>query len=151
MLQLFSDEKLLTQSLDGGVTLTTHRIVYEYKDWRRSYNQSIMLEHITSCENAYKTQVWSLILSGLCFVVGLIEATNNHIEQFGSATLVAIAFAAFFWFTKSNLMIIASPSTKMIINVKGMKRDRVLEFLNNVEQAKHKRLLTLNNRPSNVF
>ena len=150
MLQLFPDEQLLTQSTDGGVTLTTHRIAYEYKEWGRSYNQSIMLEHITSCENAYNTQVWLLILGGLCFVGGLIAATNSNTEAFGMATLIAIVCTAIYWLTRSNLVIIASPSTKMLIKVNGMKRDRVLEFINKVEQAKHKRVLTLNNRPNSV-
>jgi hypothetical protein len=150
MLQLFSDEQLLTQSTDGGVTLTTHRIAYEYKEWGRSYNQSIMLEHITSCENAYNTQVWLLILSGLCFIGGLVAAANSNTETFGMATVIAIIFAAIYWLTKSNLVIIASPSTKMLIKVNGMKRDRVLEFINKVEQAKHKRILTLNNRQNNI-
>ena len=150
MLQLFPDEQLLTQSTDGGVTLTTHRIAYEYKEWGRSYNQSIMLEHITSCENSYNTQVWLLILSGLCFVGGLIAATNSNTEAFGMATIIAIICAVIYWLTRSNLVIIASPSTKMLIKVNGMKRDRVLEFINKVEQAKHKRILSLNNRPNSI-
>jgi hypothetical protein len=146
MLQLFPDEHLLTESTDGGVTLTTHRIAYEYKEWGRSYNQSIMLEHITSCENAYNSQVWLLILSGLCFVIGLIAATNNNIQSFGMTTLIAIICAGLYWITRSNVVIIASPSTKMLIKVNGMERDKVLDFINKVEQAKHRRVLSLNER-----
>lgn len=150
MLQLFPDEQLITQSTDGGVTLTTHRIAYEYKEWGRSYNQSIMLEHITSCENAYNTQVWLLVLGGICFVIALLAATNGNTQGFGGATLIALVFAIIYWQTRSNLIIIASPSTKMVIKVNGMKRDRVLEFINKVEQAKHKRILTLSNKPTSV-
>jgi hypothetical protein len=146
MLQLFPDEHLLTESTDGGVTLTTHRIAYEYKEWGRSYNQSIMLEHITSCENAYNSQVWLLILSGLCFVIGLIAATNNNIQSFGMTTLIAIICAGLYWITRSNVVIIASPSTKMLIKVNSMERDKVLDFINKVEQAKHRRVLSLNER-----
>jgi hypothetical protein len=146
MLQLFPDEQLLTQSTDGGVTLTTHRIAYEYKEWGRSYNQSIMLEHITSCENAYNTHVFLLILGGLFFVGGLIAAINSNTEGFGITTLMAVICGTLYWLSRSNLVIIASPSTKMLIKVNGMKRDRVLEFINKVEQAKHKRVLTLNNK-----
>jgi len=151
MLQLFPDEQLLTESTDGGVTLTTHRIAYEHKEWGRSYNQSIMLEHITSCENSYNTRVWLLIFGGVCFFGGLVAALNNNTEALGMGTLIAIVFGVLYWSSRSNLVIIASPSTKMFINVNGMKRDRVLEFINKVEQAKHKRILALNNRPNNII
>jgi len=150
MLQLFPDEQLLTQSTNGGVTLTTHRIAYEHKEWGRSYNQSIMLEHITSCENVYNAQVWLLIIGGLCFISGLFAAANNNTRPFGMMTLIAIICAGIYWLTKSNLIIIASPSTKMLIRVNGMKHDRVLEFINKIEQAKHKRMLVLNNRPNSI-
>jgi hypothetical protein len=147
MLNLFPDEQIVTQSSDGAVTLTTHRICYEYKDWGRSYNQNIMLEHITSCENYYNTQVWLLVLSGICFVGGLAGANSNTGALTGGV-LAALIFGLLYWLTRKNLIIIASPSTKMLIKVTGMKRDQVLNFINNVEQTKHKRILALNNRPN---
>ncbi|MBS1510275.1 MAG: hypothetical protein JST86_05500 [Bacteroidetes bacterium] len=148
MLQLFPDEQLLTQSTDGGVTLTTHRIACEYREWGRSYNQSIMLEHITSCENAYNSYVSLLILGGVCLVGGLIAAANNGTNAFGIASLLALTLFLVYWLTRSNVVIIASPSTRMRIKVDRMKRERVLEFINRVEQAKHRRILSLSNKPN---
>jgi hypothetical protein len=150
MLQLFPDEQIVLQSSEGSVTLTTHRICYEYKDWGRSYNQNIMLEHITSCENYESSQILFLILGGLCLVGGLIAASNNNAGAFGTATLIALAFGLFYWLTRRNFVVIASPSTKMQIKVLGMKRERVLDFINKVEQAKHKRVQSLNNRPNAI-
>lgn len=51
MITLFPDEKIILKSDNNQVILTSHRICYEYKEWSRAYNQSIMLEYITSCEN----------------------------------------------------------------------------------------------------
>jgi hypothetical protein len=149
MLTLFPDEQIVTQSSEGSVTLTTHRICYEYKDWGRSYNQNIMLEHITSCENHFNTQVWLLLLGGLCLVGGLIAGTNNNnTAALSGGVLAALVCGLLYWLTRRNVVIIASPSTRMLIKVTGMKREQVLKFINNVEQAKHKRILTLNNRPN---
>jgi hypothetical protein len=148
MLTLFPDEQIVTQSSEGAVTLTKHRICYEYKDWGRSYNQNIMLEHITSCENYYSTQVWLLILGGLCLVGGLIAGANNNTAALSGGTLAALVCGLLYWLTRRNLVIIASPSTKMLIKVTGMKREQILNFINNVEQTKHKRILALNNRPN---
>lgn len=55
MIKLFEGEKIVLQSEHRLVelTLTSHRICYEYSVWGNSYNQNIALEHITSCENKY--------------------------------------------------------------------------------------------------
>ena len=146
MLTLFPDEQLITQSNDNAVTLTTHRICYEYKEWGRSYNQNIMLEHITSSENKYNTQIWLLIISILSFIGSLVCASGGNTEGFRVALFITLCCLALYWITRSNVIIIASPSTKMMIKATGMKREQVLEFINKVEQAKHKRLLNLNIR-----
>jgi len=146
MIQLFPDEQLLTQSSGGEVTLTTHRITYEYVEWGRSYNQSIMLEHITSCENKYNTQVWLIMLGALSLVTGLILSSDANRDAFTVSIFVALACSVIYWLTRSNLIIIASPSTRMYIKVNGMNRDTVLGFINKVEQAKHRRVMQLNNR-----
>lgn len=146
MLTLFPDEQILIQSSEGSVTLTTHRICYQYKDWVQSYNQSIMLENITSCENYYNSQVWMLIAAGLCVVGGLTAAASNDMSLLSAALVIALALALLYWVTSRNFIIISSPSTQMVIKVTGMKKDQVLKFINNVEQARHKRILALGNR-----
>ncbi len=150
MLPLFNDEQVVTQSNEGRVILTTHRICLENKEWGNSYNQNIMLEHVTSCENRYKSQVWLLILAGLCVVWGLLNASHRGGSEFGMTVLVGLVLAGVYWITRKNSVIISSPSTKMYINVTGMGRDRVLDFINKVEQTKHKRIASLNNRASLV-
>ena len=145
MLTLFPDEKIVTQSSEGEVTLTTHRICYEYKEWGRSYNQSIILEHITSCENNNTTQVWMLIIGVLAFLGGIFAA-GKDMDVFWALALIALVFGLLYWFTRRNVVIISSPSTKMLIKVLQMKKEDVLSFINKVEQTKHKRVLALNSR-----
>lgn len=147
MLSLFPDEKIVTQSSEGEVTLTTHRICYEYKEWGRSYNQSIMLEHITSCENNNSTQIWILILGVLFIFGGIFSGDNDVIMPF---VALAVVCGLLYWFTRRNLVIVSSPSTKMQIKVVGMERTKVLDFINKIEQTKHQRISSLNNRPNIV-
>lgn len=142
MLSLFPDEHLVTQSSDQSVTLTMHRICYESREWGKSYNQNIMLEHITSCENYFRNQYMLLVIAAL-FVIAIL---SNDATIKAPAVVAALLLAFFYWRSRSNMIIVSSPSTKIRINVTGMSRAKVLDFINKIEQTKHKRVLSLNNR-----
>jgi len=146
MIKLFPDEKIIINSDSDKVILTTHRICYEYKEWGRSYNQSIMLEHITSCENHNIKRNWLLIIAGLLLIFGLFGASQGSIQVLGLFGLIAIGVFGLYWITRQNSIIIGSPSTKMLINVTRMRRESVLSFINDIEQAKHKRVLTMSTK-----
>ena len=140
MLSLFPDEKILTRSNDDIIVLTTHRICYESKQFNRAYNQSIMLEHITSCENSNTNQNWLLVVAAILVVLSISEY-NNHNPQAGNMGIFgAVLCGIVYYFSRRNLIVIASPSTKMRIPATGMSREQVLAFINRVEQAKYKRL-----------
>ena len=109
MLTLFPEEQIVSQSSNNEVTLTTHRICSEYKEWGRSYNQSIMLEHITSCENINSTQVWLLFLGGLSLLGALLSGDSDILALLIS---IAVVCGLIYWLTRKNLIIISSPSTK---------------------------------------
>lgn len=146
MLSLFPEEEIVTQSAEGSVTLTTHRLCYEYKDWGRSYNQNIMLEHITSCENYYSTQVWMLVLAIISLLISIVAGFQQEGPTFSGAMIIALILGLLYMITKRNFVIIASPSTKMMINMTGMKREKVLKFINKVEHTKNKRIISVNGR-----
>src|SRR5258708_1905356 len=94
MQPLFSDEQIITKSDSDIVVLTSHRIFKEEKDFGASYNQSIMLEHITSCENKYVTQMWLLILGILLTLVTIFCAGNEENQRY----LIPAAFFALLCF-----------------------------------------------------
>lgn len=110
-----------------------------------------MLEHITSCENFYSSQIWLLALGGLFIVLGLITGAtsstyDNHSQAISLYILLALICGTLYWSSRRSYITIASPSTKMKINVAKMKKQQVLDFINKVELAKHKRISGLNNR-----
>jgi hypothetical protein len=147
MLALFSDEQIVTQSTDNTTTLTTHRLCYEHREWGRSYNQSIMLEHITSCENYASSQVIFIVISVACLFFGFLAGAGGNPSALIVMTVIALVVGAMYFITKASYITIASPSTKMKIKVNGMKSEQVMDFINKVEQTKHRRLLSLNGRP----
>ena len=136
MLSLFEGEKIVTQSNDESVTLTTHRILYNNYSWGNSYNQNIGLEHITSCENRHISYVLLLVLA-----VGSIVAGFSN-GEFVGAILASITFLLIFKFTKRNILIISSPSTKISIVAK-MNKEKVLEFIDLIEETKFRRINNL--------
>lgn len=146
MLTLFPDEKVVSQSSDKSVILTSHRLCYEYREWGRSYNQNIMLEHITSCENFSKKQYTLLLIGAFLCIIGVAQALDNNMVLAAPAIAAGLIFIFFYWRTQSSMITIASPSTRMNINVTGMRRESVLNFINTIEQTKHQRLMSLNNR-----
>jgi uncharacterized membrane protein YtjA (UPF0391 family) len=138
MLTLFPDEQKLMEFTDGSVTLTTHRIYLEQPEGQGSYTQSIMLDHISSCENHYHAATWLLVVSALLAGIGFIGLASNSSEQSNMAFPIALLCLVVYMITRKSVVIIGSPSTKMIIKTAGMKRADVRAFINKVEQAKYK-------------
>jgi len=134
-MKLFPDEKIIVEANDNIVVLTTHRICYEQKEWGKSQNLNIMLEHITSCENRYTSNIYFLILGVLGLAAGYIQPLLIGIGAL---------FIILYFLSRKNVVYISSPSSTMRINVQGMKREAILAFIDNIEQTKHQRVLALN-------
>jgi len=134
MLTFFSDEHVITNSDNGSVMLTSHRICFNAREWGRMYNQSIMLEHVTSCEHHYATRYWLLIIAA----VGVSGIMYDSTEVLIICLLTAVMFCILFVATRRNVIIIGSPSTKMLININKMDADAALHFVDQVETAKYR-------------
>lgn len=144
MIKLFEGEKIVSQSEHRLVelTLTTHRICYEYSVFGNSYSQNIGLYHITSCENIYASNIIFAILSVVSFIMEFLIGTEISI---GIGFFLFVFFAIIYALTKQNNIIVGSPSTRMKIDVKGMKREKILAFIDLVEETKNKRISSLKN------
>jgi Vacuolar protein sorting protein 36 Vps36 len=82
MIILFPDETVVSRSDGDKVILTPHRIWYENKESGRSYNQSIMLEHITSCENHSYSNNFLLSLAAFFFFIGVYASIQENSTTF---------------------------------------------------------------------
>ena len=144
MPKLFPEETIISTLKEETVTLTSHRICYENIRLGSSYNQSIMLEHITSCENYSVNKYWLLIMAGVVTIYGIMKQNDGTENALKYSLIIALILLVAFWITRHSLIVIGSPSTRMYVNVTGLNREDVLDFIDDIEQTKNKRLVSLN-------
>ena len=143
MIKLFEGEKIVSQSEHRlvEITLTTNRICYEYSVWGYSYYQNIPLEHITSYENKYASRILFAMLSVICLIVGISISTEI---SFRVGFFLFFVFAIIYVLSRQNNIIVSSPSTRMKIDVKGLEKEKIIDFINLIEETKQIRVKVLN-------
>lgn len=142
-MQLFPDEYVITKSNDESVILTSHRVTYNYSSISKSQTQTIMLEHITSCEGESSSNQLNLILAIIGALV-FIGGTNNknELQLFVGAGL-ALLMGWRYLVSKRSLILISSPSATIKILGNGLSKEKINDFINKVEHAKHQRLMSV--------
>lgn len=137
-MKLIDNETKLLESDDKSVTLTSHRIRQENKQWGKMQIKSIMLEHVTSCEYDRKSNPMLLIIGLVFLVFGAGLAFGGNYGQ-GEIGLIAIGtgliLVVFYWITIRKGLIVSSPSSKIIMNTNGMKDDNIKLFIDKLEEA----------------
>lgn len=132
---LFLGEQVIISSDNNTITLTNMRIRKELRSWGNSFNQSILLQHITSCEVKHKSNPIFLILSAISILASVYYYSQPYGESQGQIPLLfAAAFALIYFLDRRSYIVIGSPSTKMYIKVSG-GRTSSLDFISSVEAA----------------
>lgn len=119
-MEALENEKLITESDNKQIRLTTHRVRYHETPTKDSNFTSIMLDKISSIElTYYKSSIWLLIIGILTLpiLVGLI--------------LIVIFFTS----KKHIVSITPDGGNPIIFETKGMKRDFLESFIDKVEAA----------------
>src|SRR6218665_3579242 len=140
-MQLFPDENLITKSNDESVILTTHRITYNYATWSKSQTQTIMLEHITSCEGEKSSNKLSLVLALIGVIIFIGGTDRNNQFQLIVGAALAIIMGWRYLTSRKSLILISSPSSTIKIMGNGLSKEQINDFINKVEHAKHHRLM----------
>jgi len=134
---LFENEKMITQSDNDLVTLTTHRIEYHSTSLGKEIITSIMLDKISSIEVNFSQAFWALIVGALSVLIGLYYGTINQGNIMISGLVIGIVFLLIFLFTRQHVIIISSDGgAKIKFEIKEMNDSTVLEFVNKIEKAK---------------
>lgn len=116
------NEKLISESDNKQIRLTTHRLRYHDAPSRNSNVISIMLDKISSIELKYESNIWLLI-------IGIITIP----------VIIGIILLIIYFVSKKHTVIITPDGGKPIIfEIKGMKRDYLEDFINKVEGASMK-------------
>lgn len=146
MNELFPGERVLTESADKKVTLTTRRIGYSHSSWGSAYHQHIMLEHVSGCEYRYGLKIWLLALAAIMIIFGLGAAfSSGYTATVTGSFCIALVCIYFFLRTRLSEMTISSSGTKMRITVTGLSEKEVLHFLFRIEKAQQEHMRGLYN------
>ncbi len=134
---LFNDEEILSESLKGNVTLTNYRIRHENSKSSGGFVTSIFLNKISSVEINYKSNPIYIVLALLGATASILLAS----ERLNETALATLAFAVvsfiFFLISRRQLLIVASDGgSKINVEIKGTKKQIILDFMNKIEHAK---------------
>ena len=138
---IFEGERLISESDDKSVILTTHRIRYNSSGAGTGHIVSIMLEKISSIEIHYKSWIFILFAGILLAMGGLLVGAQNR----GDAMVMGLGAGGLciliYFFTRRHVVTIASDGgAKINFETKGLKREALLDFINKIEAAKANRL-----------
>jgi hypothetical protein len=136
----FPDEKVLIESDNKVLTLTTHRLRYDAigkgGGWAdRTELVSIMHEELASCAIT-RTSYPVLLLLALAGLVLALVVDDSAIIGFALAVLFA---GGFFLSQRQVLLFTSSGGGKIQVNTASMSLQAVREFVDEVEQAKNRR------------
>ena len=157
--QLLMGESIITQSNDNQITLTTHRIRYNDSAFGKAKIVSMMLENVSSIEVHYKSWPFVLNLAILAALIGIgtnITGMQNQKSDLQSIGFIQLAVAAvlflIYFFNRKHIVSIASNGGGRIdFFTKGLSRESIIDFVDKIEAAKHKRVSALKPSPAPAF
>lgn len=122
-MQGIDNEKVILESDNNQIRLTTHRLRYSESARSSSDFTSIMLDKISSIElTYYKSSIWLLI-------IGIIT----------TPVIVGIILIIIFFTSKRHVVSVTPDGGKPIIfETKGMKREFLEDFIDKVEATSMK-------------
>lgn len=143
---LLENETILNKTEGNAIVLTNYRLRQNFGTQRHPQFISIHLKKISSIELYYKETVFWLILGIVLLTLGVIAFLANMPEVGIIGGVLGGLFFLFYYLSKRYLMRICSDGGSHIaIKIKGIKADRIQNFVMQLEQAKnHLHLLKKN-------
>jgi hypothetical protein len=136
-----SNEEPIVTSNGSKIVLTNYRILMNDKSWGSAYMISIFLEDVSSIQTKYSSYIVLIILALLSFGFGGVLIAEE-LEQ--AAGLGAIAFGVMFillyFFTRRHM---SNGGVATNFSISGMKNEAVEKFINDVSEAKLKRVQSI--------
>ena len=132
----FENEKVLSNTANGLVNLTTHRVQLKSSTIGRVHIISILLNRVSSISSNYRSKPIYLVISFLALAAGGYLYLDNSED----AALVPFAFSVIFFiayfFSRKHRVSIASCGGDIIsFSTTGMSKDSVISFIDEVEAA----------------
>ena len=130
---LLNNEQVITQSNWNAITLTNLRLRYSDSQWGKAHIVSLLLEKISSIEINYRSKTIFVILA---IAGGLIAEANGKGEFIGIGIGAGAVLIILYLFSRKHYLTISSDGGgKIHFHTKGIKREKVLDFINQLENA----------------
>jgi len=144
-MNLIPNEKILLESDNNELVLTTHRVRHTYRQRGEPRMTSLTLEAVQSCELRRISYPTWLYLASLSVLFGLILDNGS-----GLYFLIGLILAAIFVYgysaSRPHVLRLASAGGAIVANVEGLPQERITEFIDAVETAKFDLLLHLHSQ-----
>lgn len=141
-MELLPQEKLLLESDNQTLKLTTHRVRYEARAGGEMQIKSIMLEELASCAVTRSSQPILIVLAVVCLLIGgVVSAQNNQPPAIIAGAVIGLIFVALYFGTRQQFLALASAGTTIRVNARGMKVETIRGFVDAIEGAKNDRYL----------
>jgi hypothetical protein len=148
-MNLLPEEHSIKESMDKSFWLTSHRLCAEHEELGQSYTQYVFLEDISSAGIQRSSQSWYLVMGLFLFLAGMLLGRNTSIESTILAVFLLVFFVAMYMMSRKSYIVVKAPGTRVQINVTQMPQDTILQFLQEIEEAKNNRLQALRNAVNN--
>ena len=143
---LLPDEKVAVTSGNYPIILTNQRIRQHVTISGKTYLTSIFLKNVSSIEVAYKSKPIYLKMGiiTLILTIGYIYQMPIYQEVFVPLGIAVGSFLILVYFLsrKHLLSIYAKGGATINFETKGVNKEKVLDFVNDVEREMHKILWT---------
>ena len=150
-MQLLPNERVLMQSGNNELTLTTHRLRYERRRLAQGEMKSIMLEDLCSCGYVKTGHLWLAVLGAVMCLLGF--AIGSEGLDRGPSFLIMVVGAVCilgFFLTRRHVLSFASAGHRIEVMTQGMGTEQVAEFLDATEAAKNDRQLAITAVPTSA-
>ena len=147
-MNLFPFENIISSTNDNVIILTTHRIrSSNSRQWGQHDTTSIMLEKISSIKVTYISYPILLVVAGILGLMGLglkQAYTDSSLTVF--VVLVVACIVGYFGSRRHVCVIATDGGAKIVFQTAHMKKEAIIEFINQIEDAKAKRGQPVDNR-----
>jgi len=144
-MNLMTGERVLLESDNKELVLTTHRIRHSYLQGNTLRVTSIMLDAIQSCELRKTNHTFLLYLAFFSGLGGILFSGGNLLNLFIGLILALVLVGAYFA-TQWYIISISSGGSELVARASDMSNEVAEQFIDNVEAARDARLTALHSQ-----
>jgi hypothetical protein len=132
-MELLPGERKVSESSDGAVVLTSHRVRLD----QGGAFVSISLEQVASCSIGTRSHPILLVLAAVVWL-GSFQFAGERVGTiaFLLGVMVGALIVALYVMSRTQIIVIASPGESIQIRTRGMSRAACVQFIDDLERAK---------------